>query len=1002
MSRKLFSAEFNYLASEGVTIYNSQYVNLPIQSFVTLMDFNGNLLPDTRTEPPELNQTDVFKGGKPIKFIEANTVDPDLKVLTTQTLSAGSYSQMLRRVFELKSSFANVSERVVPVPAKYAYIEDATYHLYTLDNGSIVLPTYSTDVITLFGKIPKAGLKKIIIIRDTRTSSGWLTAIVLRNNGSLNYYSAQEPPLSAVQTLSATSSFRGLNFHNVQNKIVTTYSEKLLSFSIPRPSFLKIDETDINGQSFTDIKQYGNSVIALSSTGKVFRCDISTGTFTDDITNNFSEKSYVTVGSDGFPELKSGSVKLKVASFKAATTVTEPLAPSLPSVVVNWKSSGAAADERRFKEDANGSLVRDSFGVPIIEYFTPTPKYITISLRLNGTAGSHQSSYELLWGTHRLRASLNLDSQHTFPYSGLLMDTNPTLTQAVLRNPITLTGDTSSSALEINTDVSQQTGYADYVYREITIPHNATISQVETLLNSAFDIPPTSPNKFWISKQGETALIGYETGGESFLASASQSNSTDLFLKPSANPYSIRRHEYNIRVAVSENSIQNPILFKISQNSTYELPPPFLDGLSSTSGSLSKNAIQTFYPASIAEQPFKTSVASYQQSRFIWDEIILPASTTATNIFASANRYAIVLSNGSILTPERLINKTGILANATIVKVALGGLADECTIMLSSDGKVYTSGKQYLGVANVIPDKPELIYEVNFGFNFNSKIIDVAFGSSLAFALDKDGTIYHWHTEKTPSIYTSEKITNIDNLITYSSKSLPSGLTISKSGVISGKPSVSGTFNSKIKITREDLIVTDTANSTPTVTTTESYIDYVDLLIEVIEDPENSSNNNDLNIIVDTPPTSNVYKNTTGSSTSSIELFTFEVPISSLSSSSKSIDVLFSTTRESSSTPLQTYDIKLGGVSVFNSPIQLNSTSEVSASFSIEIKRSSSMSYTVQHTIIYFYGATRYTITNSKIIQRRSVPNSILSFIATNEAGLSAPINATRGEVLLT
>jgi hypothetical protein len=996
MPRKLFNAQLTSPASTGLTFYKSQYIDTPIQTYITLTDFHSTLLSETRSELPELNQIDRFKGGKPIKFIEPDTIDAGLKILTSQTLSAGGYLQTLRRLFPIANVYESLSEIYVPIEAKYGDLRDSRYGTFTMNDGSVLTAPYITPILQFFRQIPLINLKKVILCKDDRTNNGWLTAVVLRNNGSLEYYSEVQPPNNSPQTLTCTSSFREYKYPVIRGKIVRLSTTKDIEFTITHPPFMAIDNGNIANKTFSNIKQYGNSVIALSDTGEVFRCDISTGTFTDDFTQSFVPKSYPAVGLNGNPKLESGSVKLRVAIFNITGTITEPTI-NLPTIVVNW-TSAYSAPERRYALDPNGKYVKDSFGTPVIGYYTPSPKTMDISLRLNGDPNIHDSVYDLVWGDNKFTVDLNRDNQFTFPYSPLLEGVDPVFASAVLKDPIVLGDDIGDAfASEVRTDLTNRQGYTNYIYREITIPYNATVGEVATALNNAFGISSTSPDRFWFSttRQG-TSSLNYSSWG-----SIETSSSLPFFL--TEDPCAIRKRNCEIRVAIVDNTIKSPIFFKIKNHNQFG--PEFSNNNfeAGATSSISRSVILTSFAPAIAEEPFNTSSDPYQQSRFLWDKSDLPVSTTATNIFTSTRKYAILLSDGSILTDKGRINKSGILSDVTITKVALGDQVNEYVMMLSSSGRVFTSGQSGLGVASFIEDKPDLIYEVNFGSSFNSKIIDIACRGGMSYALAESGAIYFW-SDGIPKLYTGEKVTKIDNLITYSSSSLPSGLTISKSGLISGKPSVSGTFNSQIKVTKENLIITDTVTSSPAITTTESYIDYITIPIEIIDDTEQNSNvdQSTSSIVVETTqPIIDIYQSTTGSSSTNVELFAVEVPLSSLTSASKSINMLFSTTRIQNSEPLQTYDIKLSGISIFNNPFQLNSTGSTSALFAIKIQRISSTDYKVDCTINYFYGTTKYTVTNSKIIARSSVSNPTLYFTAINSAGSNAPILATRSELTL-
>ena len=141
----------------------------------------------------------------------------------------------------------------------------------------------------------------------------------------------------------------------------------------------------------------------------------------------------------------------------------------------------------------------------------------------------------------------------------------------------------------------------------------------------------------------------------------------------------------------------------------------------------------------------------------------------------------------------------------------------------------------------------------------------------------------------------------------------------------------------------------------------------------------------------------------TGSSTSSVDLHTDPVTTSLLTTTSKSINIQYNTTRTATdNAQAQTYNVVFGGASVLNSPFSFSSASATTASVSVQIKRTSSSYYKVDSVINYSSGGgTPLTKTFSKNISLSSLSGNDLIFQVTNNVGGSSPVISTRSAIAL-
>lgn len=151
-----------------------------------------------------------------------------------------------------------------------------------------------------------------------------------------------------------------------------------------------------------------------------------------------------------------------------------------------------------------------------------------------------------------------------------------------------------------------------------------------------------------------------------------------------------------------------------------------------------------------------------------------------------------------------------------------------------------------------------------------------------------------------------------------------------------------------------------------------------------------------------TTPTQPVFEGaTTGSSTSEVELHVAPTNTSTLTSSSRSITVPFTATRiATTAQPLQTFNIRFGGVEVMTSPFTTSTHLSTSCVFSVKISKTSSSMFKFEVTInSSFDGGVQQILTRSKFVSIASLSNSNLSFHATNAAGSNAPIISNVGNI---
>lgn len=467
---------------------------------------------------------------------------------------------------------------------------------------------------------------------------------------------------------------------------------------------------------------------------------------------------------------------------------------------------------------------------------------------------------------------------------------------------------------------------------------------------------------------------------------------------------------------------QNPITFSIHSESIepLELPPP---QISNTNGVV------------VISQPHlaPSSLSQYKLNCSInWTLLPNPRSAPIVDIIASTAQN-FLLAYYSDDTHEILVGpkdqlSRGFLLGKTVKKIATG---KDHTLVLCTDGSLASYGSNAhgaLGLGSSVSGitRPRSVVRGVNGIPRDLKVVDIAAGEFSSYAVTDDGNVYVWGKNDNfgttnhlgpissswlTAVYRPERLLKdtmqtFTNRLSLSSKSLPSGLRIDEeiptTGRLYGTPNRVGSYLSKIKVDYVDiaLVIPDEYKFNFKGTT------YVTLPINVIEPPlevNNSSPNSDPNPNpnLNLNPNPNLNTTTTGSSTSEVELFEVQAPVTALTTASKSINILFSTERAGSSSPQQTYNIKFGGVSVFNNPIEISSTSATTASFSVKLQKTSSLAYKVDSIVTYVYGGNQYTVTNSKSILRSNTVNSVISFVATNSAGINAPIAATRGETLI-
>jgi hypothetical protein len=151
-----------------------------------------------------------------------------------------------------------------------------------------------------------------------------------------------------------------------------------------------------------------------------------------------------------------------------------------------------------------------------------------------------------------------------------------------------------------------------------------------------------------------------------------------------------------------------------------------------------------------------------------------------------------------------------------------------------------------------------------------------------------------------------------------------------------------------------------------------------------------------------TPPPTPINQATTGSSTSEVELHVIPVTTSTLTSSSRSITVPFTTTRiATTSAPTQSFMVKFGGVNVMDAAFVTTSNTATSCQISAKISKTSSSMFRFDIIINSIIdGVPQQTLTRSKFVSIASFSGSNLSFYATNAAGSNAPIISNVGDII--
>jgi hypothetical protein len=151
-----------------------------------------------------------------------------------------------------------------------------------------------------------------------------------------------------------------------------------------------------------------------------------------------------------------------------------------------------------------------------------------------------------------------------------------------------------------------------------------------------------------------------------------------------------------------------------------------------------------------------------------------------------------------------------------------------------------------------------------------------------------------------------------------------------------------------------------------------------------------------------TPPPTPINQATTGSSTSEVELHVIPVTTSTLTSSSRSITVPFTTTRiATTSAPTQSFMVKFGGVNVMDAAFVTTSIAATSCQISAKISKTSSSMFRFDIIINSIIdGVPQQTLTRSKFVSIASFSGPNLSFYATNAAGSNAPIISNVGDII--
>jgi hypothetical protein len=361
--------------------------------------------------------------------------------------------------------------------------------------------------------------------------------------------------------------------------------------------------------------------------------------------------------------------------------------------------------------------------------------------------------------------------------------------------------------------------------------------------------------------------------------------------------------------------------------------------------------------------------------------------------------------------PTNLVSPTlnTIKKNKSIKKIAVG---ESFYLVLTGDGTLFSWGNNEYGQLGTgdsdgVSPSAQKVRRGKFGIPFYLNIVDIAATRHTAYAVTNDGNLYYWGHNvlrlntispaeyNLPQLFRKDRKDIFNNRLVLSSKSLPSGLSIDPdpitSGNLIGAPTTTGSYESKIKIDYVDVevIVPDKNNFKYKGTT------YLTLPISVIEPPNELTNpNTDTNPNPNPNPNPSISQATTGSSTGEVELHSVPITTSSLTSSTKSVTVQFSTTRVQAGSQFpQTYKLKFGGVDILNSPFTFDANSATSVSLNVKISRTSSSVFKFETLIGYSIGGvSQQSRTISKNTSISSFSGTNITLSATNAAGSSAPI----------
>jgi hypothetical protein len=829
--------------------------------------------------------------------------------------------------------------------------------------------------------------------------------------------------------------------------------------SVPNTGFQEIDDSAIQGKTLISLQQDNERGLALSDNGEVFSVLSSYTPARLDELRLYEAPLRPSLR----PVPQTGSVTLTVVSYRQNKPLTVfPASLNIPDNADTSYSNpyGTANSLENITTATTQSFtlivsqanyVRNNISVPEDWGLTSQEVSDQISRSSHKKDGAGRYVFKLqkenasgtTSGVHAIRRPYN--------YFALSQEPVPFVTEIPYTKTITPTLPT----------VSQQSSLPNYSSISVTVPYSATVQQVEDLLNAAVGantnttIPKfkvcDSAGSVWRHPSDLTTrslrLAGVSDSRRRDRPFFLTSNTRDVYeyteYSVGGTTYNSGEWDYHARdstvitrerlpqetewvthVSFTNNTIEDPLLFTTYTGAA-------LYGNPMTDGNLTANrfagGFRCCHTSKLDSDVQRVEYASNEDMRsaqkvfFKWEKINVYNNKPVSKIVIQKNLSpSFIFTDGSIFLPYDGLGffpKSGLLAGKNVIDISCSNSRGSVfALILCSDGSLFSVAGSanvdslLMGVSvNGFKITSGKLYPISFSRLTQSKIVKVAVyvrgDHAACYALSETGEVFRWGVYKNggvPSLFINKSVTTLfDNIVSYSSLSLPDGLILNIDGSLTGTVVSEGDFIAKIKVSLEDLSVQSSFDEPPIFTKIKSSSDFIDIPIQVLPEPVSQQTVVDNNIVDPINEPINPNQNSTGSSTNQVTLFSIPIDLSVLNSRSKLIQLSFTMSRINTSTPKQqSYRISFGNIDVLNSLLTLSSSSSTSINLTVKINKISSSGLNITSEFNYNNG-TPPTI-QSKSILLSGLVNQDITLYATNEAGLSAPIISTKSGPIIT